>query len=168
MSRFQIPTLTVIATLSIVSCDSVDAPSPSYDTTADVAELMHHVIEPAADVVWDSAGSVVTIDGERSLAPTDEAGWESVVHSAVVLSESGNLLMLPGRVPPDAEVTDWNESANGLSRISKKVKLAAEQQDEGALFDAGGELYNVCVSCHQAYWREGQSRFVSTKTPPSP
>ncbi|MEM7363566.1 MAG: hypothetical protein AAF525_06045 [Pseudomonadota bacterium] len=164
MSRYLGATLCLLWVHLIVSCDRTDQSSPSYDTTVDVAELMHHVVEPAADVIWDSAGSIVTVEGERSLAPTDEAGWESVVHSAVVLSESGNLLMLPGRAPPEADVADWNEIAGGLSLISKKVKLAAEQQDEGALFDAGGELYNVCVSCHQTYWREGQSRFIEPAT----
>ena len=35
------------------------------------------------------------------------------------------------------------------------------------LFDVGGEIYNVCVSCHQLYWQEGASRVTASSAPSS-
>ena len=35
--------------------------------------------------------------------------------------------------------------------------------DEEALFKAGGEIYNVCVACHQIYWADS-SRFIKSDT----
>ena len=37
------------------------------------------------------------------------------------------------------------------SHVSMVGVDAAERQDAEALFNLGGTLYNVCVSCHQLY-----------------
>ena len=57
-------------------------------------DLMAWVIDPAADTIWDSSGSVVTLQGERSLAPTTREDWEALKHSALVIAESGQMLSL--------------------------------------------------------------------------
>ncbi|MBM29740.1 MAG: hypothetical protein CMD77_02350, partial [Gammaproteobacteria bacterium] len=61
---------TAIAFLSGCSDQTVKEPPPPYDRTLDISELMHRVIEPASDIIWDSAGTIDTIDGREDLAPT--------------------------------------------------------------------------------------------------
>jgi hypothetical protein len=38
-----------------------------------------------------------------------------------------------------------------MMTMGERAITAAEAQDEEALFEVGGQLYNVCVACHQQY-----------------
>jgi hypothetical protein len=113
--------------------------------------MMTHYLEPAADRIWDSAGFVITVEGEVDLQPTTDEGWFAVEHAATVVAEGGNLLMLEGYA---ADAGDWVEYAQGLSRAALKARAAAEQQNADALFAAGGEIYSVCKACHNRYMNE--------------
>lgn len=119
-------------------------------------DTMTWFLDPAADVLWSSAGFVLTAEGETSLAPTTEEGWARVRHSAVVVAEGGNLLLLPHLLPDPAEgigTEAWVEFAQGMTRIGMEAVAAVDAQDADALFTAGGHLYNVCLACHQVYAR---------------
>jgi hypothetical protein len=109
---------------------------------------MEFVLDPAADMIWDSAGYIITAEGEQDLQPTTDEGWLAVQHSAVVVAETGNLLMMPGRARDDK---DWIEISQGLVDVGMRAKAAAEAHDADALFEAGGQIYRVCTSCHQIY-----------------
>jgi mono/diheme cytochrome c family protein len=111
---------------------------------------MAWIVDPAADVIWDSAGTVITAQGSAELAPTTEEGWAVVLHAAATLTEAGNLLMMPGRVAGD----DWIVWAQQLVATGKLAIDAAEAQDADALFNAGGEIYQVCRGCHEQFWVE--------------
>ncbi|NJN50876.1 MAG: hypothetical protein HC809_02920 [Gammaproteobacteria bacterium] len=111
-------------------------------------DTMNWVLDPAADVIWASAGSVITIDGETDLAPTTDEGWNAVRHSAAIVAETGYLLAQPGRA---VDTNEWVEIANGLTRAGMLALEAAQAHDKEALFDAGARIYSVCVACHQQY-----------------
>ena len=145
-------TLLVLALISplMVACspEKEQEEQTPYETVADMHGMMTHILEPAADVIWDSAGYIITAEGEENLAPTTEERWQSVMHAAMTVTESGNLLMLPGRSLGD----DWNEYSRGLITAGKLAMDATEKQDANALFDAGGRIYQVCLACHNQYW----------------
>ena len=44
----------------------------------DIHDVMAYVLDPAAEAIWDSAGYVITEEGEVNLAPTDQEGWDKV------------------------------------------------------------------------------------------
>jgi hypothetical protein len=67
--------------------------------------------------------------------------------AAAVLTESGNLLMMPGR----SAGPDWDKHSRALISAGKHATAAAQHQDAGALFDAGGRIYEVCLACHTQY-----------------
>jgi len=114
----------------------------------DVKYMMQWVLDPAADHVWDSSGSIITAAGTRELAPTTDEGWLAVQHSAAVVAETGNLLLLPSLTKDDKA---WKDIAQGLIDAGLRAKAAAAAQDDEALFDAGGQIYRVCKSCHSIY-----------------
>lgn len=116
--------------------------------TGSAYQMMTEYLEPAADKIWDSAGAIITIEGEEDLQPTTDEGWAAVVHAATVVAEGGNLLMLKGYA---ADQGDWIEYAQGLTKAGLKARQAALNQDDEALFNAGGEIYNVCRACHNKY-----------------
>lgn len=126
--------------------------APLYRPVANAHQLMEWILDPAADVIWDSAGTIITANGRQELAPTTDEGWESVSGAAIMLSEAGNLLMLPGR----SLGSDWNEYARALVGAGEQAFKASEAQDPDALFEAGGQIFQVCKACHAQYWiKEG-------------
>lgn len=127
------------------------AQQPNYVLDFDHHDLMTYILDPAADVIWSSAGEIITIEGTQDLAPTTDEGWLNVQNSAATLIESANLLQLPGRAE---DLQDWAEYSQGLATMSRKAFVAAEAKDAEALFAAGADLYQVCLACHQKYARE--------------
>ncbi len=146
--RVLLPLLAVGLFLALAACAKQQpAISPPYAMAVDIRQTMDFIIDPAADRIWDSAGSIITADGEQDLAPATPEDWATVEAAAAVLAESGNLLMMPGR----SAGPDWNEHAGHLIVAGKQAMTAAHQQDADALFDAGGEIYQACLACHNQY-----------------
>lgn len=137
------------AMLALLSaCAKPEAVEMPYQATVSMRNFMVWVMEPAADVLWDSAGFIITEEGEQDLQPTTQQGWDNVRNAATVVAETGNLLMMPGY---RADEADWVEYAAGITRAALQAREAAIAQDADALFDAGGALYNVCRACHNKY-----------------
>lgn len=143
-----------LCTLLLAACqppEPVAEVAVAYELRFDQHDLMMHVLDPAADVIWSSAGEIVTAEGTQDLAPTTDEGWLHVQNQAAVLIESSNLLQLPGRAEDNQ---DWAEYSRGLATMAGKAFAAAEAKDADALFAAGADLYQVCLACHQKYARE--------------
>jgi len=120
----------------------------AYESGHNTHDVMTWVLDPAADHVWASAGQIITEAETVDLAPTTDEGWVAVRHSAAVVAEAGNLLMLPAHA---RDQEDWVEISRGLYQAGVLAEQAADAQDADALFEAGGIIYNVCVACHQLY-----------------
>jgi hypothetical protein len=121
----------------------------SSEDGSEVHDLMAYVLDPAAEAIWDSAGFVITEEGETNLAPTNQEGWDKVKHGAKVISESSYLLSMPERAVDQAQ---WVALSMALKGMGEKAFKAAENEDSEALFEIGAELYQICVACHQIYW----------------
>jgi len=121
---------------------------PNYVLSFDIQGIMEHVLYPASAIVWANAGSVITEDGEQSLAPTSEEGWHNIEDHAAIVMETANLLILPGRGPQDDE---WIRLSKSLAITGQLAFNAAQARDANALFDAGGDIYQACLACHEKY-----------------
>ena len=118
------------------------------DTGLNMHQLMVWVIDPASIVIWESTSSVYTEEGEISMVPTDQQGWDKVRNMAAVVAESGNLLMMPGRAEDEGP---WMAFSKMLIEAGMKAIAAAEAQSEDQLFMAGNDLYDACAACHAMY-----------------
>ena len=49
-----------------------------YNTQLDTQQIMSLVLEPASDILWDSAGWVMDAAGYEDLYPTTDEGWDFV------------------------------------------------------------------------------------------
>jgi hypothetical protein len=78
----------------------------------------------------------------------DEKEWAAVRRAAVTLAESGNLLMMPGRVRDRA---DWMEDAKLLVDAGNAAYKAAQAKDGNALAALAGTLDAACTTCHKQY-----------------
>ena len=148
--RFPVCLVSVSLQLGCIAGPEPPAPQSEmvpFRPATNVQQTMAWILDPATDVIWESAGTIITAEGETDLAPTTEAAWENVRNQAAVVAESGNLLMLPDRTSGPA----WNTYAQALVSAGQRAMAAAEARDADALFDAGGQLYVVCRGCHAQF-----------------
>ena len=137
----------VCATLLVYGC--------SQKTTIEIEEVptLAHVMDPllndASEVFWDSAGFIDTYEGTTDLTPTTEEGWQKVIDAAdeitrlsAVLQEERYSLNRPA----------WNELSKSLVAAADRGRQSVVDRDGTELFEAGAQLYQVCVACHQAFW----------------
>ena len=137
----------------VASCEKAPptpppTPPPSFKAAATNKELMDELIEPAANVYWDAVGSVTDKNGTVEKAPKTDDEWNAVRNAALIVAESGNLLMIEPRV---RDRDQWIRLARGLVEVGEKARKAAQSKDKKAVFDVGAEVYEACVNCHKIY-----------------
>lgn len=136
--------------LFTVSCSPrPSAPAlPPFDTSISVKDLMANVVDPTADGVWESVGTIYTKEGAFEKAPANDEEWNTVKAKAITLVEIGNLLMLPARSGGNDE---WVKLAQELIKQSQRAIKAAEAHDKEGTFNTGADIYEACVNCHKRF-----------------
>jgi cytochrome c556 len=177
--------LLILCASSVPACQrpTAEAPvPPAYTTAATIKDLMLSMIDPAADAVWLSVTTVQTVQGVEETRPRTDADWTNVRHGALMLAESANLLMMPGRrvarpgetsetpgVELEPEEMDaliakdreaWNARAIELHRAADAVLAAVEARDADKVFEVGETIERACENCHSQYW------YPNEKIPP--
>ena len=142
--------LAPLVVLISVSCSSQPPASkmPPFDSTTSVKDLMANVVDPTADEVWGSVGTIMTKEGTFEQSPQTDEEWNHVKGSAMAILEVGNLLMIPARSGGNDE---WNQRALELIVQAKRVVQAAEKHDKQGVFDTGSDMYDACVNCHKRF-----------------
>ncbi|HSG34721.1 MAG TPA: hypothetical protein VLA37_09305 [Sphingomonadaceae bacterium] len=136
----------------------------TYLQAHDIKQLMATVVQPQSEVFWGAAGSISDETGTHDLRPTTDERWNQVVSSAATVTEMGNLLMTP--LYAEGRGDDWITFSRGLVQIGQRAEQAArDRASEDELFTLGGDLYNVCQACHQAYPQEGEGAQADLEDP---
>ena len=150
------------------------APSPEFQPTATVKDIMDSVVDPSADAIWDSVEIVATLQGTEEKAPKTDEDWKNLRRHAISLLEASNLLLVPGRhvAKPGEKAEDervdlkpeeiedrvkndpaaWTTGAHGLHAATLESLKAIEARDVKALLNAGDVLDQSCETCHRQYW----------------
>jgi len=113
-----------------------------------VKEVMHYVVNPAAETFWKAGGEVDTADGAEKRTPRTEEQWAATEHAAAVLQESGGLLLVTGRGRDEPE---WRKFSADLTAAGVLALRAAQARDDEAIFAAGSAAYDSCFGCHRKY-----------------
>ena len=139
--------LTVSLAAMTMGCSSAPAPPP-FKPVADNKLLMQSVVDPNADIVWDSVKTIVTAKGTEDIRPHTEEEWTNVRNAAVALTESGNLLMM---VPRAKDGGEWMKRSQELINTGEAAIRAIDAKNADRLFTVGGDIYEACSSCHRQY-----------------
>ena len=142
------PRLLLLLPFAAVVTACGPAPTP-YKPVADVKQLMQAVVDPSADVVWQSVATIFTKGHTEERRPRTKEEWDNVRTHAMMLSESGNLLMMPPRAKDGG---DWMKMAQSLVDTAAVALRAAEAKDADALLNVGGTIDEACETCHKKYW----------------
>lgn len=122
---------------------------PGYIQAHTLQQLMAQVVQPTADVYWQSVQYISDEDGYHEIEPSTDEEWQATRTSAATLVEMGNLLMTP--LYAEGRGEDWMDYARGMIEIGQQAEQAAVDQNVDAVFEVGGNLYNVCRGCHANY-----------------
>lgn len=138
------------ALIALVACTACSGPEPPpFKPIADVKQLMQGIVDPSADVVWESVKTTFTKDGMDERRPRTEVEWAHVRNNAMVLSEAGNLLMISPRAKDGGE---WMTRSQELIDTASVALRAAEAKNVEQLFMVGGLIDQACENCHKKYW----------------
>ena len=116
----------------------------------DIRQIMR-MLDPSADAVWGSVGTIVSSAGVEERKPRDEKEWDALLVHAVTVAETGNLLMLPGRA---VDGDEWMARAESLRTAGREAVLAVAARDSAGVLTAGERITDACDRCHQTYWKK--------------
>lgn len=139
--------IAILAAAGCLACSS-GPPAPPFKPVADIKQLMQAAIDPAADVIWEATGSITDASGTVNRRPKNDEEWAIVRNSAIVLTESANLLMMSPRAKDGDE---WMKRSQEMMDTGLAAWKAADAKNVDQLFTVGGDVYEACSKCHQQY-----------------
>ena len=143
-----------VSAFLLTGCDS-EPSGPPLAPVADVGELMRMILDPAADAVWDSSGTIITVEGTEEWEPETDEDWAVVTNGAITIAEGANLLMIGDRA---RDQEGWMQLSLNMSEAAMLVHEAALARDAERVFDLGETLYRSCDRCHNLYWVGDEDR----------
>jgi hypothetical protein len=114
------------------------AQAPTYQNVGNMSQLMIDIIYPTSDALFYI---------ERS-PPKTEVEWNAIRNQALMLAESGNLLLMPGRARDQDE---WVKDTKLMIDAGTAAFRAAQKKDMAAILALSDDLSNSCIKCHLKY-----------------
>jgi len=103
-----------------------------------MSELMVKIIYPTSDALFYI----------ESRAPKTESEWTVIEGQALMLAESANLLMMPGRARDQKQ---WMADARLMLDAGAAAVKAAKTRNVEAIAALSDQLLESCTSCHRHY-----------------
>jgi cytochrome c556 len=178
----------LVAALLIAACSpspTTPPPAPSAQSqqlwgdmkpVVSVKELMHDMIDPLSDNIFESVYIIVNAKGRVEKSPKTDEDWEKIRIGGVSIAEGAYLLKVrrPFTPPGDennssgleavelssAQITakvekdpvEWNARIEALRNVGLEVLDIVKRKDANELWDACENLEAACESCHRSYW----------------
>jgi hypothetical protein len=149
----QLRTIRFVVPASVALIFGACSTQPAFQPVGSVKQIMEAAIHPASEVVFEAVGTILTVGGVEEIAPKNDEEWTKVRDNALILAESGNLLMIGNRVKDKG---DWMKMSKALTDAGVIALKAAEAKNPAALFEAGGQVYEACQQCHTKYANTGE------------
>jgi plastocyanin len=173
MSLFRIAVAVGVLILAAGGCNTREE-RPQFRPTATIKDIMTSVIDPEADVLWNSVATIVSASGTEEREPRTDEDWATLRRSAIQLVEATNLLRVPGRhvarpgeksenprieLQPETiqkmiaeDPAGWSALVDRLHDAAAPALKAIDARNVKGLFDAGDQIEHACEACHQRYW----------------
>jgi hypothetical protein len=132
---------------SLAQAASTDRPfdsaqgKPPTRNVGTMSELMVKIIYPTSDALFYI----------ESRTPKTEAEWGALEGQALMLAESANLLMMPGRA---RDQQDWMKYSRLMLDAAADALTAAKKKDVDGIVFVGEQLLESCTACHKGYRKD--------------
>jgi hypothetical protein len=168
-SRYRVFVLLIWISFAAGCATPQAPPAPSTPSTpaaqvgGNMAQLMRGILFPASNVIFAAQN-----ENPDAVKPADDPStavnplqssfgkWQAVENAAIALSESANLLTIPGRkcqngrdVPMNN--ADWPMLVQGLRDAGMTVYKAAQSKNQDNIVMAAESMTTACAACHDKY-----------------
>ena len=120
---------------------STTGQGPTITAVATVKQLCQGVITASSDALFNVGRE----------APSSDYEWTVLHNDALMLAESGNLLMIGGRA---RDADEWMVMSQELVDAGVVAVEAVEARNTEHVLAAGDQIVVVCEKCHEPY-RDG-------------
>jgi cytochrome c553 len=127
-----------ITVMILLLASSAMADAPTFQPVGTTLQLMKAMVIPSSDVIFAISAN----------APKDDKEWAVVQNNALILAESGNLLMMAGRSKDNGE---WMKDSKALVDAGNAAFKAANAKDVNKLGDISDDILTACETCHTKY-----------------
>ena len=127
-----------IGVMILLLASTAVAQAPTFQPVGTTLQVMKAMVIPSSDVIFNVPNQ----------APKDDKEWTAVQNSALILAESGNLLMMAGRSKDNGE---WMKDSKALVDAGAAAFKAASAKDASKLGDVGDDILTACETCHNKY-----------------
>jgi len=111
---------------------------PPTRNVGSMSELMVKIIYPTSDALFYV----------ESRTPKTEAEWTALEGQALMLAESANLLMMPGRARDQKQ---WMADARLMLDAGEAAVKAVKSKNVEQVSALSDQLLESCTSCHRHY-----------------
>jgi hypothetical protein len=137
-------------------------PSAAPKADANLLQLMRGILYPSSNVIFAAQSDITKLPQPKdaSVSPNPltntYGGWQAVENASLALSESANLLTIPGRVcsngkPVPIQRADWLKDVQGLREAGLAAYKAAKTKNTDNMVDAASTVTDACTACHDVY-----------------
>jgi hypothetical protein len=105
-----------IGLMILLLASTAVAEAPTFQPVGTTLQLMKAMVIPSSDVIFKISND----------APKNDKDWAVIQNNALLLAESGNLLMMSGRAKDDGE---WMKDARALVDAGSAAFKAANAKD---------------------------------------
>src|SRR5271166_3342521 len=124
-------------TLIVLSVSAM-AQAPTFQPVGNMSQLMINIIYPTSDAIF-------YVD---RTPPTTDVEWNLLKNQALMLAESGNLLLMPSRLRDNG---NWVTDSKMMVEAGAAAYKAAMAKDIDGVRAVNDKLYAACVTCHMQY-----------------
>jgi len=128
----------VIGLLLLASAALAQGKTPPFQPVATISQIMVAITLPYSDALPYI---------ERN-PPKDDRDWEALQMQALMLAESGNLLMMEGRAKNKGQ---WMKNARMLVEAGAAAVKATRAKDLQAVLALNDQIVSSCITCHTQY-----------------
>ena len=126
------------ATIAAAMLQAAPAPRPPTRNVGTMSDLMVKIIYPASDALFYI----------ESRTPKTDSEWTVLEGQALMVAESANLLMMPGRARDQKQ---WMADAKLMLDAAAEGYAAAKKRDVQGIVMINERLIESCTSCHKNY-----------------
>jgi len=133
----EVKILALSVALAAAAAQTASSPAPMRNVGS-MSDLMVKIIYPTSDAIFYV----------ESRTPTTDAEWTAFEGQALMLAESANLLMMPGRARDQKQ---WMADAKLMLDAGAAAVKAAKTKKVEAVSAVSDQLLESCTSCHKHY-----------------
>ena len=125
-----------LGSVALLLASAAMTQQPSVKPVASVTQLMRAMVIPASNALFNVAGE----------APEADSDWDAVENNAVILAESGNLLLVGNRAKDQV----WTKTS--LAMVDAGAAALKAARDVDAIIEVGNQIVDACETCHDTHW----------------